>query len=403
MLFTPDRHEPLADRRFSDASAREAIERSAARAEQELDAANGLWPRDPTDFMQPDDGRAASLYWGAAGIAWAYEELAAEGYLAQGLVRRELVEALEHRLLDDPDDPDYGEEGVWFGVAGAIAVAESLWPDAARRDRLADLATASLGSAALERLVGHPGFMALAAELHARTGEERWAALWSAGAVRLFDEWRYDEALQSWLWTQRLGKNETRYLGAAHGLVGNVQVLRQGGDLLPDARRDELERRAVDTLTRMAIVEDGHANWPPEAGGPLVNRERIRVQWCHGAPGVLTAMWNTAPDDDEWSELLLAAGRLVWDAGPLVDAPGLCHGTAGNAYALLALWQRTGDEEWLARARAFAVHAAAQVEDRAARVGHGHHSLFTGEEGVALCLASCVSGDARLPVADRLI
>jgi lantibiotic modifying enzyme len=292
---------------------------------------------------------------------------------------------------------------VWFGVAGALAVAESLWPDAARRDRLADLVTASLASPALERLKGHPGFMALAADLYARTGEERWAALWSAGAVRLFDEWRYDETLQSWLWTQRLGKNETRYLGAAHGLVGNVQVLRQGGDLLPDARREELQRRAVDTLRRLAIVEDGHANWPTEAGGPLIDRERIRVQWCHGAPGVLTSMWGTAPDDDAWSELLLAAGRLVWDAGPLVDAPGLCHGTAGNAYALLSLSQRTGDEEWLARARAFAAHAAAQVEDRAARRGYGHHSLFTGEEGVALCLASCVSGDARLPVADRLI
>jgi hypothetical protein len=403
VLFTPARHEPLADREFSEASAREAIARIAARAEQELDAERGLWPRDPTDVIRRDEGPAASLYWGAAGIAWAYEELAAEGYVAHGFLGRELVEALEARLLDDPDDPDHGEEGVCFGVGGALAVAESLWPDASRRDRLADLATASLGSPALERLVGHPGFMALAAQLHARTGEERWAALWSAGAVRLFDEWRYDEALDSWLWTQRLGKNESRYLGAAHGLVGNVQVLRQGGDLLPEARRDEVNRRAVDTLTRLAIVKGGHANWPPEAGGPLINRERIRAQWCHGAPGMLTSMWDAAPDDDAWSELLLAAGRLVWDAGPLVDAPGLCHGTAGNAYALLSLWQRTGDEEWLARARAFAVHAAAQVEDRAASRGHGHHSLFTGEEGVALCLASCVSGDAQLPVADRLI
>src|SRR5215217_6368512 len=83
--------------------------------------------------------------------------------------------------------------------------------------------------------------------------------------------------------------------------------------------------------------------------------------------------------------------------------PGCADGTAGNAYALLALWSRTGDERWLERARAFAQHAAAQVEDRAARLGHGRHSLFTGDEGVALCLASCVAGDERLPVVDRLI
>ena len=173
--------------------------------------------------------------------------------------------------------------------------------------------------------------------------------------------------------------------------------------MLPADKRADVERRAVETLSRLAVVEDGRANWPSVAGGPLTANGQIRVQWCHGAPGVLTGLWDAAPDDEAWSELLLAAGRLVWEAGPLRDAPGLCHGTAGNAYAFLALWRRTGDEQWLDRARAFAQHAAAQVEERAARLGHGWHSLFTGDEGVALCLASCVAGDERLPVCDRLI
>ena len=199
------------------------------------------------------------------------------------------------------------------------------------------------------------------------------------------------------------GAGRDRYLGAAHGLVGNLHVLRRGGVLLPADQRDEVERRAIETLSRLAVVEDGRANWPPEAGGPLIANERIRVQWCHGAAGVLTAMWATAPDDDTWGELLLSAGRLVWEAGPLRDSPGLCHGTAGNAYALLAVWRRTADEQWLERARAFAQHAAAQVEERAARLGHGRHSLFAGDEGVALCLASCLAGDERFPVMDRLI
>ena len=400
MLFTPARHEPLANRPFSEAAAREAIARIGARAERELDA-DGYWPLDPVDAGE-GAGPSSELYWGAPGVAWALGELTAEGYVAPGVVDRELVEALEDGFLDDPNDPDV-VDGVWWGVAGALAVAERRWPDASRRDRLAELARASLAFPSLEPMEGHPGYMALAAQLHARTGEERWAAIWSAGAERLLEEWRHDDELGAWLWTQRLGTSETRYLGAAHGLVGNVHVLRRGGDLLPAAQRDEVERRAVDTLARLAVVEDGRANWPGVAGNPLTNRGRIRVQWCHGAPGVLTAMWDAAPDDDDWGELLLAAGRLVSEAGPIRDAPGLCHGTAGNAYALLALWRRTGDEQWLERARAFAQHAAAQVEDRAARLGHGWHSLFTGDEGVALCLASCVTGDERLPVADRLI
>lgn len=403
MLFTPARHEPLAGQRFSEAAARDAIARIATRAERELDAVDGLWPRDPADVQSPGEGRASCLYWGAAGVAWALGELAAEGYIALPSFDRAFVDALEARLLNDPDDPDFGEDGVWFGAAGVLAVAEHSWPDAARRDRLFELISASMVSRALEPMVGHPGYMALAAQLHMRTGEERWEALWTAGAKRLLEEWRHDDVLRAWLWTQRLGRHEARYLGAAHGLVGNVHVLRRGGALLPTEQRHDVECRAVETLSRLAVVEDGRANWPPRADGGLIANERIRVQWCHGAAGVLTAMWDAAPSDEDWGELLSAAGRLVWEAGPLRDAAGLCHGTAGNAYALLALWRRTDEEQWLERARDFAQHAAAQVEERAARLGYGRHSLFTGDEGVAMCLASCLAGDERLPIADRLI
>ena len=397
MLFSPDRHEPLSETPFSEASAREAIARIGARADQEFDEADGRWPLDPADAESEAAGPESGLYRGAAGIAWALTELAAAGYVEPGVVDRGLVDALEAHL-EGADEP-----GVWWGVAGGLAVAEHLWPDASRRDRLADLASSSLALPALEPMAGHPGYMALAAQLHARTGEARWAELWAAGAERLLAEWRHDDELGAWLWTQRLGAHESRYLGAAHGLAGNARVLLRGG-LLPAPRRDEVERRTVDTLSRLAVVAEGRANWPAgDPGGPLAIRGRIRVQWCHGAAGVLTATWDAAPADEAWGELLLSAGRLVWEAGPLRDAPGLCHGTAGNAYGLLALWRRTGDERWLERARAFAQHAAAQVEDRAARLGHGWHSLFTGDEGVALCLASCVDGDERLPVVDRLI
>src|SRR4029078_11994759 len=144
------------------------------------------------------------------------------------------------------------------------------------------------------------------------------------------------------------------------------------------------------------------ANWSTGVGDPLVANDRIRVQWCHGAAGVVSTLWSLAPDDEAWTWLLLAGGRLVWEAGPIRDAPGLCHGTAGNAYALLALWERTGDEQWLDRARAFAQHAALQSEERTARLGYGHHSLFTGDEGVAMCLAACIDADAEFPVADPL-
>jgi hypothetical protein len=145
------------------------------------------------------------------------------------------------------------------------------------------------------------------------------------------------------------------------------------------------------TLRRFAVEKDGLVNWPPVTGYGLVdaNRDRIiRMQWCHGSPGIVGTL---APFMDE--ELAVAGGELTWLAGPLRKGPGLCHGTAGNGYAFLALLERTGDERWLARARAFAMHAARQVER-----GHWRYSLWTGDVGAALYLADCLDGGGRLPL-----
>ena len=74
--------------------------------------------------------------------------------------------------------------------------------------------------------------------------------------------------------------------------------------------------------------------------------------------------------------------------------PGICHGTAGNGYAFLKTFERTGDEEWLLRARRFAMHALEQVERR----GRGRYSLWTGDLGVALFAADCLEARTEYPV-----
>ena len=76
-------------------------------------------------------------------------------------------------------------------------------------------------------------------------------------------------------------------------------------------------------------------------------------------------------------------GELTWRAGPLVKGAGLCHGTAGNGLAFLALFARTGDEIWLARARAFAMHALAQMDRRRKEHDLPWFGLWTGDLGTA--------------------
>jgi lantibiotic modifying enzyme len=196
-------------------------------------------------------------------------------------------------------------------------------------------------------------------------------------------EWLQGQRDEDGLWTQTLDGQRGRGLGPAHGFAGCVLAL---GDP-PDVSK---------TLQPFAVEEDGLVNWLPYAHLQRLDQHgdgQIRTQWCHGAPGIVATL---APLLDE--ELAVAGGELTWRAGPLRKGAGLCHGTAGNGYAFLALLERTGDEGWLARARAFAMHALAQLEDRRSKGGRGRYSLWTGDLGTALYLADCVERGGRLPL-----
>jgi lantibiotic modifying enzyme len=168
----------------------------------------------------------------------------------------------------------------------------------------------------------------------------------------------------------------------------------RGAALLPQATHAELLLRGLHTLRATAQLDAGLANWPPAS-----DDAKLLVQWCHGAPGMLTS-FARAPASVELDELLLRAGELVWQAGPLRKGSNLCHGTAGNGAALLALFTRTGDQLWLDRARCFAMHAAAQVAAARAQYGQGRYSLWTGDAGVAVYLWQCLTATSGMPTLD---
>ena len=149
-------------------------------------------------------------------------------------------------------------------------------------------------------------------------------------------------------------------------------------------------------MERTAMREDGLINWPPVAK-PRPGGDLVRVQWCHGAPGIVATLGDLMP-----IEMALAGGELIWRAGPLRKGPGLCHGTAGNGFAFLKLFALTDDERWRERARRFAMHAIEQVQRQRAEFGRGRYTLWTGDVGVALYLRACIRADATFPTIDKL-
>ena len=287
--------------------------------------------------------------------------------------------------------------GLMQGEVGVLLVSWKLEPTPEKEERLLELVAANARNPSHELFNGSPGTMLAALHLYEQTGDERWRELWLTCADALLEQFRTDPEYGCRIWIQYRRGRLIRSIGAGHGFASNVHSLLRGAALLGEERLADLQAAALQTAATLALREGRLANWPTAADPYWAADFPIRVQWCHGAPGLVTSL-AALPRGDEADELLAAAGELVWEAGPLRKGVGLCHGTAGNGCAFLALHARTGDERWLDRARAFAMHALEQVE----RSEQPRHSLWTGDIGVALYLRACLDGWDGMPVLDVL-
>lgn len=362
-LYRASEHEPLAGAKWDEARVEEAIASIVADAEAAFDGTR--WPWHPRDG--DEEWGLSDVYIGGAGIVWALDELGSAGWEDAAV---SFVDS--YRVRPSPWDEDPVEASYHFGEAGIALVAFRLTRDAGLADRVHELVLTGLDSEANEVMYGTPGSMLVAEAMLAWTGEPRWDEAWHAAAERVESARDADG-----LWTSRLGGHAARYLGPAHGYAGNTRAF---------ANRGKVQLVDLEPY----LLRDGDlANWLPGDGS---RPDEIRVQWCHGAPGIVATLGDLLD-----LELAVAGGELTWRAGPLAKGPGLCHGTAGNGYAFLVLHRRTGDELWLDRARAFGMHALGRVERERAVLGRGRYSLFTGDVGVALFLRHLLDGKDRFP------
>jgi hypothetical protein len=373
MLWRESEHEPVTERPWTGGWAHAALEEIVADAEAAA-SPDGEWPFHPRDDPETEDEVWSGLYLGSAGVAWALWRLGS---------RLDAATAVAHALERYRVTPDFlrapHPPSLLCGETGILVAAERVGSPAADRERLRELISDNRSHRTWELLWGSPGTM-LAARACGLQEE------WRESAELLWAQWDDDTDR----WTQDLDGRVAQYLGPGHGAAANVHSLR---GFVSD---DVLRERASRLLGPLAIRDDerGLVNWPPTPDEPP---EKIRVQWCHGAPGIIATIGDLLP-----SELALAAGELTWRAGPLRKGPGLCHGTAGNGFAFLRLHALTGDAMWLDRARRFAVHAVEQVRRERAAVGRGRYTLFTGDIGVALYVRACLDVDPAFPVIDTL-
>jgi hypothetical protein len=349
VLYRREWHEPLTGRAWDEAWTRATIASLVADAVAAYDP-DTFWPLHPDD----DWGETAvlDLYSGAAGTTWALTRLGHDVGAAQAIHERFATAAAPHGV----ELPPQWRSSLFGGEVGPALVARA-------RDRLAELVLANLDNPANELMLGVAGTLVVA----------RWIG---TGVVESEQALRASRDDDGW-WTQHIFGQTFRNLGPAHGLIGNLVALNAVEEAAP-------------ILRERALRDGAHVNWAPGPGD-----DNMRLQWCHGAPGIVIHAGHVLDED-----LLRGAAQLVWDAGPLhrdQKGCGICHGTAGNGYALLRTFELTQDELWLDRARSVAVHALEQAQALPPRYG-----LFTGGIGVAVFAQDVLDGHARFPVLGTL-
>lgn len=114
-----------------------------------------------------------------------------------------------------------------------------------------------------------------------------------------------------------------QYYGAAHGDIGIITQL--------VLTTPSLAQRLQPRLEKVLDAQFESGNWPSSAES---SADRL-VQFCHGAPGIVTSLLALKPHFPSLISRIdhaVEMGRAcIWERGLLRKEPSLCHGILGNA------------------------------------------------------------------------
>ncbi|XP_041479094.1 lanC-like protein 2 isoform X1 [Lytechinus variegatus] len=186
--------------------------------------------------------------------------------------------------------------------------------------------------------------------------------------------------------------HEKKYIGAAHGMAGILTLLMQVKSAVVSDNLHSLIKPTVDYVLQLRFSS---GNFPSSLG----NQSDKLVHWCHGAPGVIHMLLQAYRvfSEDRYLNAAVDCGRVIWDRGILRKGYGLCHGTAGNGYAFLALYQATKDAQHLYKACKFADRCM-DYGKHGCRMADRPYSLMEGMAGTIYFLCDLLHPDeARFP------
>lgn len=139
-------------------------------------------------------------------------------------------------------------------------------------------------------------------------------------------------------------RGKKKYIGGAHGIFGELQMIVQAMLLVPELFSDKNLLQIVgNTFKFMIELQASNGSFPTKLEESTV--ELKKFQWCHGAPGAIPPFLAAAKlfqdiDPELKSQCIQAAvkaGEGTYQYGLLFKGNGLCHGISGNGYMLHTL------------------------------------------------------------------
>jgi Lanthionine synthetase C-like protein len=406
-LFDPARHHNISPALMAEGwnedQARALILRIVADSQARFDVKR-FWPVHPLDEETRQKLPVSSLYMGAAGVVWALYALQNSGAVTlEQDYRPHLDSILQINRAWLGLNSKRRNAAYLMGGTPILMMKYARSREPTLANQLATTISENIDHPARELMWGAPGTMLAALFLYRATLEQRWAELFRESAAKLWSQLKFSREYQCHYWLQQLYGKTFTFLDGIHGFVATASPLIQGRDLLAASDWAAWAETISTTVLRNATWLESaggasQANWRNQLIYPPDVTPSFLMQFCHGAPGFvvcLGAFPGTTLDN-----VLLAAGEAIWQAGPLAKGSNLCHGTGGNGYAFLKLYERTQDIKWLNRARMFAMHGILQTLADEARYDQMRYSLWTGDLGFAIYLWDCIRAQAAFPTLD---
>ena len=394
-IFDPLEHEPLTEAPWDTSHARDFVRRIVEDTDRAYDPQT-WWPLHPEDAYGGERGPNRGLYCGAAGTMWGLHRLSKTANIGLRNDYAAGIRGLEAAYRRDPWETGEVVPGYFLGTTGMLAARFAITGDSLY-DELEREVRANVGNVTREAFWGSSGSALAAILIREATGSDRFDGVLSDVQREYWESWPRDGECPL-LWLQEMYGKQQRYVGAGHGAFGNLAPFIRASDLLSPATRRVLHERIVSLHETYALQGGDAENWISAAQPAAGNR----LQWCHGAPGIIMALASYPANDERIETPLRRGGQAIWEAGPLKKGPAFCHGTSGNGYALLRLYERTGEQLWLERAQRFAVHAMQQVQQWREQFGMPSSSLWTGEIGAALFVDGVLRTDPAALAVDAL-